>query len=271
MSMLPDLRRFLEEDIGSGDVTSQELVPDNDGRAGITCESDCVVAGTEEATEIFSMLGVDAKVFFKDGSRVKAGTKVMALSGPLRGIFAGERTALNIMMRMSGIATATRTAVDALGGSGTRVAATRKTTPGFRYFEKKAVRIGGGETHRSGLYDMILIKDNHIAVCGGVAAAMDRVRGAPLTVKVEIEVSNESDALKAAEKGADIIMADNLPPEATLSLKEAVKSVSPGTLVEASGNITLDNVADYAGTADIVSMGCLTHSPRAMMFSLDVE
>jgi nicotinate-nucleotide pyrophosphorylase (carboxylating) len=266
--MLPDLRRFLEEDIGSGDVTSQELVPDNDGRAGITCESDCVVAGTEEATEIFSMLGVDAKVFFKDGSRVKAGTKVMALSGPLRA-YSPERGRPQHNEENEGIATATRTAVDAHGGPGPGWPATRKTTPGFRIREKAV------DSRRRdaplGLYDMILIKDNHIAVCGGVAAAMDRVRGAPLTVKVEIEVSNESDALKAAEKGADIIMADNLPPEATLSLKEAVKSVSPGTLVEASGNITLDNVADYAGTADIVSMGCLTHSPRAMMFSLDVE
>lgn len=261
---------FLKADVGRGDVTTLLTVTDTDGVAYITCEEDAVVAGMEEAEEIFSGIGADVSCLVKDGDRVKAGTRVMSVSGPLRGMITAERTALNMLMQMSGVATLTAQAIEAADGK-IRIAATRKTVPGFGDFQKKAVRIAGGDTHRSALDSMILIKDNHIKACGSVRAAMQRVAEASFTLKVEVEVSNTEDARVAAEMGADIIMADNLGPEETGEVRDAVKAINPRILVEASGNMDVSRIPDYIGKADIISMGCLTHSARAVQFSMDVN
>ncbi|MCL2032342.1 MAG: carboxylating nicotinate-nucleotide diphosphorylase [Methanomassiliicoccaceae archaeon] len=268
-----DLRPFLEEDVGSGDITTGIFVPDVPGRARIVCEEDAVVAGLEEAAEIFRLLGVSSSQTAADGERVPKNTEVLILEGPLRGILTGERIALNFLMRMSGIATETDSAVRMVREKDPcmRIAGTRKTTPGFRYFEKKAVALGGGWPHRSGLYDMVMIKDNHIVACGGVENALSLLSDVPEGVKIEIEVSNIDDGVLAAKAGADIIMADHMSPSDTKELRNRARSVSENVLVEASGNITKENAADFAGCADIVSLGSLTHSPKAVHFSLDVE
>lgn len=269
---MKDIERFLLEDIGRGDLTADLVVPDTSGRASVVCEGDAVVAGIEEACMVFTLLGADASPVVSDGDRVVAGDRIISVTGPIRSIITAERTALNLLMRMSGIATATARAAELLGeDSGTKVCGTRKTTPGFRKYEKKAIRLGGGAEHRFGLYDMILIKDNHIKACGSVKTAMTEAKKTQFHVKVEIEVSNVADAVTVAEMGADIIMADNMKPEEVRDLRDAVKKVSPGALVEASGDITLDNVADFAGCADLVSMGSLTHSVTAVQFSLDLD
>lgn len=268
-----DLRPFLDEDVGSGDITAETFVPDVQGRACIICEEDAVVAGLEEAAEIFRLLGVSSEKLTADGGRVPKGAKVMTVSGPLRGILTGERVALNFLMRMSGIATGTDSAVRRIRTKDPdlMIAGTRKTTPGFRAFEKKAVSLGGGWPHRNGLYDMVLIKDNHILACGGVGKAMELTRNVPKGMKTEIEVENIGDGILAAEMGADIIMADHMSPSETKELREKARSINSNILIEASGNITEDNVTDFAGCADIVSLGSLTHSSKAVHFSLDVE
>ncbi|MEA4977345.1 MAG: carboxylating nicotinate-nucleotide diphosphorylase [Methanomassiliicoccaceae archaeon] len=271
MSMV-GLERFLKEDIGRGDVTAG-LIPDVNGRASIICEEDAVIAGLEEACEIFSIIGGDATALVKDGARVRAGTRIISVSGPVRGLLSTERTALNFLMKMSGIATATSAAADLLREKDPDilVCGTRKTTPGFREYEKKAVRLGGGAEHRFGLDDMVLIKDNHIKACGSVRSAMERASKAPFNLKIEIEVSSIEDAETAAEMGADIIMADNMKPVDVKKLRAAVHKKNPRALVEASGNITLANVAKYAGCADLVSMGSLTHSSGSIQFSMDLD
>lgn len=268
-----DLRRFLDEDVGKGDITTDIFVPDIPGKATIVCEEDATIAGLEEASEIFRLLGVTCTPLVSDGDLVKKDTKVVSLKGPLRGILTGERVALNFLMRMSGIATATASITKEIRkrDQTLRIAGTRKTTPGFRYFEKKAIRIGGGWTHREGLYDMVMVKDNHIAACGGLENVLERVNLVPDGISIEVEVTNLDDGILAAQRGVDIIMADHMSPEETRSLRDAVKRIDPNILIEASGNITASNVSDYAGCADIVSLGSLTHSSTAIHFSLDVE
>lgn len=265
-----DVSAFLKADIGKGDVTTLLTVPDTDGTAYITCEANAVVAGIEEAEEVFAALGGDATSLVKDGDRVKAGSRVMSVSGPLAGMITAERTALNILMNMSGVATMTARAVEASRGE-IVIAATRKTVPGFGPLQKKAVRVAGGDPHRADLDSMILIKDNHIKACGSVRTAMEKVSKASFTLKVEVEVDNVEDAITAAEMGADIIMADNVGPEATGQIRDAVKRVSDRILVEASGDITIETLPQYIGKADIVSMGCLTHSAPAVQFSMDIN
>ncbi|MCL2785918.1 MAG: carboxylating nicotinate-nucleotide diphosphorylase [Methanomassiliicoccaceae archaeon] len=265
------LERFLEEDIGYGDVTTDLLVPDIDGTASIMCENDAVIAGLEEAMTIFEQCDVSCEPHVSDGDRVNAGTKVMSLSGPLRNIITLERTALNLMMRMSGIATATN---DILGecrkvNRNIRIAGTRKTTPGFRMFEKKSILLGGGDPHRYGLGDMILVKDNHIRAAGGMKNVVELLKGAPFTKKIEIEVENVGDAVIAAP-AADVIMIDNAGPAKAEEIADAVRKIGD-VLIEVSGNITPENAAGYAGFADIISMGSLTHSVRSVHFSLNVD
>ncbi|MDR1404387.1 MAG: carboxylating nicotinate-nucleotide diphosphorylase [Candidatus Methanoplasma sp.] len=268
-----DLKPFLDEDIGSGDITANIFVPDTKGKACIICEEDCIVAGLEEAAGIFGLLNVRSKPLVCDGDRVRRDTAVMAVEGPLRGILTGERVALNFIMRMSGIATMTDSVISRVRPKDPDlvVAGTRKTTPGFRYFEKKAVALGGGWPHRSGLYDMVMIKDNHIAACGGIGNVLDLIGNVPEGITVETEVTNISDGILAAKKGVNIIMADHMSPEDTRNLMEKARAVNKDVLIEASGNITADNVLDFAGCADIVSLGSLTHSYRAVHFSLDAE
>lgn len=270
---MKNLEAFLNEDIGRGDLTTELVVPDVGSKASIVCEEDAVVAGIEEACEIFSIMGADAIPIVKDGERVKVGDRVISITGPARKVITAERTALNFLMRMSGIATETSKAMELLKEKGpdTRVCGTRKTTPGFRRYEKKAIRLGGGAEHRFGLDDMILIKDNHIKACGSIKNAMTRALASQFHVKIEIEVSNVEDAMIAVDMGADVIMADNMLPTDVRKLRDAVKEKNPKVLVEASGNITIKNIADYAGCADLVSMGSLTHSSKAVHFSMDIS
>ena len=268
MSM--DLSAFLKADVGKGDVTTRLTVPDTDGTAYITCEADAVVAGIEEAEEVFALVGADATSLVKDGDRVRAGARIMSISGPLAGMITAERTALNVLMNMSGVATKTAEAVEKADGK-IIVAATRKTVPGFGPLQKKAVAVAGGDPHRADLDSMVLIKDNHIRACGSVKTAMEKVAKASFSLKVEVEVDNVADAVVAAQMGADIIMADNVGPELTGEINRAVKAVNERILVEASGDITVDLIPEYIGKADIVSMGCLTHSATAVQFSMDIN
>jgi nicotinate-nucleotide pyrophosphorylase (carboxylating) len=265
------LEKFLEEDIGSGDITTELLVPDTDGEACITCESDAVIAGLEEAVTIFGNHGIRSDAHVSDGERVKKGCTVIGISGPLRKIITLERTVLNIMMRMSGIATATNNVLLRCKkvNENIRISGTRKTTPGFRMFEKKAIVLGGGEPHRYGLYDMILVKDNHIRAAGGMDNVMSLLNNRP-SVKVEIEAENMDDALTAAAGGADMIMIDNADPAEARRIADAVRKVSRAD-IEVSGNITEENAPGYAEFADIISMGSLTHSVRSVHFSLNIR
>jgi len=232
-----------------------------------------VLAGVNEASEIFKELGAKAVVRKKDGSRVKKGDVVLEVRGTARALLAGERLALNIIMRMSGIATLTDSLVRKCRkvNPEVKVAATRKTTPGFREFEKRAVILGGGWPHRMGLYDAILIKNNHIKIAGGVKEALARARKKNCGRKIEIEVENPEQAHIALENGADIIMLDNFRPAKAMKLAMELKKKRPSVLIELSGGIRPDNIGKYAPAADIISLGWLTHSVRSIDFSMKIE
>jgi len=272
------VREALEEDIGFGDITSQLVVPEDvEAVAEIVAREEGVLAGAEEARTAFELLGARVVWAMEDGSFIKPGDIVLRAEGPARALLAAERTALNFLMRMSGIATATAELVELAKKArpGVRVAATRKTAPGLRFFDKKAVEIGGGDTHRLRLDDCVLIKDNHIAILGSVAEAVRKARRAvSFTKKIEVEVSTPEEALEAARAGADIIMLDNFSPE---EVEEALQLLEEegrrsSVLVEVSGRIGPHNIADYASKdVDIISSGYLTHSARALDFSMRIS
>ncbi|MCL2711679.1 MAG: carboxylating nicotinate-nucleotide diphosphorylase [Methanomassiliicoccaceae archaeon] len=269
--MSDDLRKFLNEDIGTGDITTEMFVPDVDGSADIVCENDAVIAGLEEAGKIFKMLNAKCEKRVKDGARVKKGTAVMTVTGPLKRIMTAERTALNMMMRMSGIATAVNDIVTECMSvnNNIKIAGTRKTTPGFRAYEKKAIILGGGMPHRYGLYDMILVKDNHIKAAGGMMNIVNIIKHTQIDKRIEIEIENIDDAVMAANV-ADIVMIDNACPAEAERIAAAVRKAGKA-MIEVSGNITAENAAGYAKFADIISMGSLTHSVKAIHFSLNVR
>ena len=264
--------RFLEEDIGRGDRTTDAVVPEDlPGRARIESREEAVVAGLDVARVCFSSLGeVVWKPQVRDGDRVNPGDVVARVEGPMRVLLTAERTALNLLQRLSGIATMTRRYVDAVGTSPTQVVDTRKTTPGLRMLEKYAVRVGGGSNHRAGLDDGILIKDNHIAAVGSVAETVARARAAaPHGLKVEVEVQDLDQLDEAISAGAEAILLDNMSPQL---VREAVTRAGGKALLEASGGITLETVSEYAETGvDLISVGALTHSVRAIDLSLEVE
>lgn len=272
--MRSKIPEFLKEDIGPGDITSELVVPPEQmARGRIVCKVPCVVAGLAEAAEVFYELGAKAVMKKSDGAKVRKGDIVLEVTGRARSLLAGERLALNIIMRMSGIATLTNSLVKKCRriNPKVRVAATRKTTPGFREYEKRAVMLGGGDPHRMGLYDAILIKNNHIKLAGGVEEALTRAKAACFTKKVEIEVENAQQARAALEHGADIIMLDNFKPADAKRLAKELKKARPGVLVEVSGGIRPDNIERYASAADIISLGWLTHSVKSMDFSMSIE
>jgi nicotinate-nucleotide pyrophosphorylase (carboxylating) len=272
--MRPKVHEFLAEDIGSGDVTSELVVPaDMRARGSVGAKQRAVLAGAAEACEVFEGLGARPVMKRRDGTLVKKGDVVVTVTGPARALLSGERLALNFIMRMSGIATATHDLVERCRkvNPGVRVAATRKTVPGFREFEKRAVVLGGGDPHRFGLDDAILIKDNHIRLAGGVAEALRRARASSFTKKVEIEVENEEDAFVALEGGADIVMLDNFAPGKARRLYGELKARRPDVVIEVSGGITPDNIEAYAKAADVISVGWITHSVRAADFSMTIE
>lgn len=267
------LASFLEEDIGTGDVTSDSVIPaDLVAKAEIVCKTDnAVVCGLEEAAIIFDLCGCSSKVLAKDGARAKKGKRVMTISGNARSILKAERVALNLLMRMSGIATETRTLADA--ARPVKVAATRKTAPGLRYFDKKAVVTGGGLAHRMRLDDMVLIKDNHIALAGSPQDCVRLAKKAGTAIKIECEAKSEKEAIGAIAEGADIVMLDNFTPaQAARTIKEITKrGLRKKALIEISGGVNHKNIRQYAkARPDYISMGYITHSPRAVDFSLEI-
>jgi len=271
------LKSFLKEDLGHGDVTDLLVMDGTVIEAEIVAKESGVLAGLEEVKLLLEEFGLKTEKLKEDGDRLKKGEAILRVIGDARTILALERTVLNFLCRMSGIATLTAKLVEMVRKAGfkTIIACTRKTAPGLEYFDKKAVRIGGGDTHRLHLDDMILVKDNHIKVVGSVSEAIKRAKEkASFSKKIEVEVSNLAEALEAARVGADIIMLDNFTPaqikETLLQLeKEGLRSK---VLVEASGGINEDNVVEFASTGvDILSIGMLTHSAKALDLSLEVR
>jgi len=269
------LTEFLNEDVGSGDITSA-ITPNIRVRAEILSTSNGYISGVEETHILFHLKDVAAKSHVNDGERVRRRQRIFTLNGMSRDILLVERTALNLLSRMSGITTLTRKYANALRKmrSNALIVATRKTTPGFRHFEKKAVVLGGGLPHRMGLYDMILLKDNHLAVFGkDVKKAVLAARGSKTKAKVEIEVFTVGEALSAAESQADMIMFDNMEPK---EIRKAIrlmakKGIRKGIILEASGGISLRNLRRYARTGvDWISTGRLTHSAEALDFTLEI-
>ena len=264
------IARALEEDIGSGDVTTNSIVPAGASLRGrIIAKQDGIVAGLEVATDVFRALNAeitfDAKV--EDGARVKRGLVLAELNGDARALLTGERTALNFLGRMSGIATLTRQFVDAVAGTNAVILDTRKTAPGLRMLDKFAVRLGGGQNHRTGLFDMVLIKDNHIDFAGSITAAVERVRASGTRLPIEVETRTLENVREALKLGVERILLDNMSPETMLA---AVKMANGDAKLEASGNVTLENVLEVAQTGvDYISVGALTHSPRVFDMSLE--
>lgn len=264
------LLQALQEDITSEDVTTNAVMPTaKPGQADLLCKQDGILAGIDIFRRVFELLDetVQVKAFFKDGDAVKKGDRLATVTGDMRVILSGERTALNYLQRMSGIATYTHSVAKLLEGSKTKLLDTRKTTPNMRIFEKYAVRVGGGCNHRYNLSDGVLIKDNHIGAAGGVKEAVRMAKEyAPFVRKIEIEVENLDMLREALESGADIIMLDNMTPE---QMRQAVQIVDGRAQTECSGNITKENIAKIRDIGvDFVSSGALTHSAPILDVSL---
>ncbi|NOU76551.1 carboxylating nicotinate-nucleotide diphosphorylase [Paenibacillus sp. LMG 31458] len=270
------IRLWLEEDIGTGDVTTLTTIPLEHASKGIIhVKEDGIVCGLRIAQEVFAV--VDASLRFEtkvvEGSSVYKGTILAEVEGNTRSILLGERLSLNLMQRLSGIATKTREFVDALEGVPTRLVDTRKTTPGHRLLEKYAVRVGGGHNHRFGLYDAVMIKDNHIKGSGGITQAVQAARQQiPHTMKIEVEVENFDQLHEALAAGADIIMLDNMIPAKMKEAVSIIKSKAPHIVVEGSGSVTPQTIKAMAETGvDVISVGRLTYSVAALDISLDLN
>ncbi len=264
------LQRFLEEDLGTGDLTTELIVSEETARAVVRAKERGILAGLPFVQELFLMLGgVYVKPLVSEGSEFREGDTILELEGRAEIILSGERVALNILQSLSGIATRTREFVKALEGTGIRILDTRKTTPGYRFFEKYAVRVGGGSNHRFALYDMVLIKDNHKRVAGGLEPAVRRVRErVSPAYRIEVEVENLEELEKALELGVDMVMLDNFSPE---EVREAVKVVRGRAEVEVSGGITLENIGDYAiEGVDYISSGSIIYCASWIDLSLKV-
>lgn len=271
--MSDDIPRFLAEDIGHGDITTETLIGNERAVGTIWAKSKCVIAGLVEADHVFEHMGLNADMLVENGERVELGTAVMRVRGRARDILASERLILNFIMLMSGIATATRDLVDRANAVNpkARVAGTRKTTPGFRQYEKRAIMTGGGDPHRFRLDDQILIKDNHLKLVGSIAEAIERAKTFSYSKKIEVEVRTLEQAEEAARAGADIILLDNMTPEQVAEAAKSAKRIDENILIEISGGIGPETIADYAPYADIISVGYITHSAPAADFSMDVE
>jgi len=271
--LAPLVDAALREDIRSGDITTNSLIPPGlGGKAEMNFKVPGVVCGLDIARLVFATLDsrVHVDIFCADGTRVDAGATVLSVSGEGRALLSGERVALNFVQRLSGIATLTQEFVKEVEGTRAKITDTRKTTPGLRLLEKYAVRCGGGHNHRFALDDMILIKDNHIALCGGVSYAVQRARDVVgHCVKIEVECDTMQQVAEAATAGADIIMLDNMGPE---QLKDAVDLIAGRALTEASGGVSLATVRAIAKSGvDIISIGALTHGVKSLDVGLDVE
>ena len=278
-SLRESLVRFLREDIGEGDLTSLYTVDEGlKSSSQIICKSEiAVVAGLEEAKIIFEICNCDSKALVNDGDIVKRGIRVMKINGNTRAILKAERTALNLIMRMSGIATDTKKFVDIVKtvSKDIKVMGTRKTAPGLRYFDKKSIKLGGGHSHRNTLDELILIKDNHLAVSTSIQSAISNARlKAGKNMMIECEVSNKKSSVEAIKSGADIIMLDNFTPEmAQKTISYLRKSgLREKVLIEISGGVNISNIKDYAlALPDMISIGSLTHSSNSIDFSMNME
>jgi nicotinate-nucleotide pyrophosphorylase (carboxylating) len=261
----------LEEDIGDGDITTSTIVPEGQKSKGlIIAKGSFISAGIPFALEVFTLLDPATKfrILYPDGSRVKHGDIIAEISGSTRTLLSGERVSLNILQRLSGIATLTNDFVKKIRGLDVKITDTRKTTPGLRFMEKYAVRVGGGSNHRSGLYDGVLIKDNHIEAAGNIASAVHAARQVHHLSKIEVEVENLNDLKEALAAGADVVMLDNMSVK---DMKEAVKMAKGKVVIEASGNVDLDTVRTVAETGvDLISVGAITHSAPAADISMKI-
>jgi len=264
------LRHCLQEDIGTGDITSESCVPaDARAKGVLIAKEPGVICGIKVARRVFEIVSpeIELLIRLKDGESASAGETIGTLTGPARGVLTGERVALNFLQRLSGIATRTQACVRQVAGTGAAIVDTRKTTPGLRVLEKYAVRMGGGSNHRFGLSDGVLIKDNHIVAAGGITPAVQAARErAPHTIKIEVEAESVEQALEAVTAGADIIMLDNMEPE---MMTAAVTAIDGRALTEASGNMDRRDLRQVALTGvDLISIGALTHTVKAMDISL---
>ncbi len=270
------LKQFLADDIGLGDVTAAAVIsPNLVVKAEVITKESGVAAGIEEAKILAECLGLTVNVKVVDGEKIKNQQVLLQISGDAQTILSVERTMLNLLSRMSGIATKTQMLTEKLEKANvkTKIAATRKSAPGLLYFDKKAVAIGGGDPHRLHLDDMILIKDNHLAIVGSVEEAVMRAKShGSFTKKIEVEVTKGEDALKAAKLGADIVMLDNFSPKQAKAAGEALRKAGFGkVLLEVSGGITGENLLQYAqAEVDVISIGELTHSVKALDISLEI-
>jgi len=266
------IEHALAEDIGPGDITTEATIPESSvSSAVMLAKQELVLAGLDVSLEVFNHLdpAVQFKAYAKDGQKMHAGTEIARLSGSTRALLMGERVALNILQHMSGIATLTAKYVEKLKGTKTVVLDTRKTLPGLRQLEKYAVRMGGGQNHRFGLYDAVLIKDNHIKAAGSITEAVRKIRGSDHSHKIEVETKTLEEVREALAANADIIMLDNMQID---TMQEAVKAIAGRALVEASGNVTLDLIRLIAETGvDFISSGSLTHSAPAADISMKIK
>ncbi|MDD4307490.1 MAG: carboxylating nicotinate-nucleotide diphosphorylase [Thermoplasmata archaeon] len=263
---------FLEEDLGSGDITTEAIASGQHAIAVIIAKEDCVVAGMEVAAGIFRHSGLQSKILVRDGTEAKKGTLVMEISGSAAALLSCERLALNFIQRLSGIATVTRKLVNICKplNPKLKIAATRKTTPGLRKWEKDAVELGGGVRHREGLYDQFLIKDNHLRLAGSITAAINKARNHTPGRKIEVEVTDLAGAEEAVRAGADIIMLDNMKPAQARKTAARIRELNRKIVIEISGGITPKNIHRYAEFADVISLGWLTHSVKAIDYSLEI-
>lgn len=264
------IRTALEEDIGLRDITTEVTVdPETMARAELVAKEDFILAGINVAAQVFSTVdaGIDFEPLLKDGSHVRKGEVLAWLRGKAASLLQGERVALNLLQRMCAVATLTGDYVAAVEGTGAVIVDTRKTVPGLRVLDKYAVRMGGGRNHRIGLFDGVLIKENHVTAAGGIAEAIGRARHKlPHTLKIEIETRNFDEVEQALAAGADIIMLDNMGYD---EMRQAVEMIDAKALIEASGGVTLETVREVATTGvDIISVGALTHSVKAADISM---
>lgn len=271
----PLVEQALREDLFFGDPTTEALVPEElKGRGVCRSKEPLVVCGLPVAREVFRVIDPELELDFRvrEGERVEAYTVLFEVRGRIRSILQGERVALNFLQHLSGIATLTRRFVEAIQGLPVRIVDTRKTTPGLRYLEKYAVRVGGGHNHRLGLSEGVLIKDNHIRACGGIREAIKRAREKlPHTFRLEVEVSSLEELEEALSVGAEVILLDNLDPPRVREAVARARSLRPQVLLEVSGGVTLENVRAFAETGvDLISVGRLTHSAPAVDIHLKI-
>jgi nicotinate-nucleotide pyrophosphorylase (carboxylating) len=272
------LKKFLDEDIGHGDITTDALIDSRIKATGqVVCKERAVIAGLSESIILLKLLGCEGKSKVRDGQEVAAGTIILEVDGSGSSLLKVERVLLNLLSHMSGVATATAELVSIAkkNGSSVRIACTRKTLPGLRYFEKRAVELGGGDTHRLRLDDAVLIKDNHLELAGSITESVRRAKAkVSFTKKIEVEATSPEQAVEAAIAGADIILLDNMTPrevKESVNLLEA-KKLRDRLLIEVSGGITRDNLASYVKTGvDVTSVGSITHSAKSIDMSLELH